>query len=143
MSDNSEAEPQKNGETVNGDATDGNTPAPAQAGAKKNKKGKGKKGGGGGEAGAEGQAPLSAEQQEKLKKAMELLNLQAAGSVSLVSVKSIPVHNDWDMGVQVQPRMRRRQLRRVTSSGPRSPSRALTRSSPATSGSRPTWRWPR
>ena len=90
MSDNSEAEPQKNGETVNGDATDGNTPAPAQAGAKKNKKGKGKKGGGGGEAGAEGQAPLSAEQQEKLKKAMELLNLQAAGSVSLVSVKSIP-----------------------------------------------------
>jgi len=79
MSDNSEAEPQKNGETVNGDATDGNTPAPAQAGAKKNKKGKGKKGGGGGEAGAEGQAPLSAEQQEKLKKAMELLNLQAAG----------------------------------------------------------------
>ena len=87
MSDNSEAEPQKNGETVNGDATDGNTPAPAQpGGAKKNKKGKGKKGGGGGEAGAEGQAPLSAEQQEKLKKAMELLNLQAAGSVSYLSL---------------------------------------------------------
>ena len=78
MSDNQD-ESLKNGVT-NGDggtddAIDGN--APAASATKKGKKNKGKKGAGS-DSGA-GAAPMSVEQQEKLKKAMEILNLQAAG----------------------------------------------------------------
>jgi len=78
MSDNQD-ESLKNGVT-NGDggtddAIDGN--AQAASATKKGKKNKGKKGAGS-DSGA-GAAPMSVEQQEKLKKAMEILNLQAAG----------------------------------------------------------------
>ena len=71
------SQPQDDAKTngVNGDANDaadGNT-----AGAvKKNKKGKAKK--------EQAQAaPMSADQQEKLKKAMELLNMQAEGDFEI------------------------------------------------------------
>ena len=58
---------------VNGDANDAADGNTANTGAvKKNKKGKTKKDSG-------QAAPMSADQQEKLKKAMELLNMQAAG----------------------------------------------------------------
>jgi len=62
-----------NGEGGTDDATDGNSQAASNS--KKGKKNKGKKGS---DSGA-GAAPMSVEQQEKLKKAMEILNLQAAG----------------------------------------------------------------
>lgn len=69
------------GEETPGDAIDGNTPAgtSASAGGKKTKKGKNKNKAAGGEAGPVGGANLSADQQEKLKKAMEMLNLQTQG----------------------------------------------------------------
>ena len=69
-----------------GDAIDGNTAAgtSVSAGGKKNKKGKNKNKASSGEAGPATGANLSADQQEKLKKAMEMLNLQSqGGGVSL------------------------------------------------------------
>ena len=64
-----------------GDAIDGNTSAgtSVSAGGKKNKKGKNKNKASGGEAASATGANLSADQQEKLKKAMEMLNLQSQG----------------------------------------------------------------
>ena len=59
------------------DTTDGNV----SGGAKKGKKGKSKgKAGGQGGAGGQPGAALSPEQQEKLRKAMELLNAQSQGT---------------------------------------------------------------
>lgn len=58
------------------DAIDGNTSAGAGADSKKNKKSKNKKAA---KDGAAAGQTLSADQQENLKKAMELLNMQAAG----------------------------------------------------------------
>ena len=71
-----------------GDAIDGNSAAgtSVSAGGKKNKKGKNKNKAPGGEAGPATGANLSADQQEKLKKAMEMINLQSqGGGVSLSS----------------------------------------------------------
>jgi len=70
------------GEGTPGDAIDGNTPAATSgsAGGKKTKKGKNKTKAAGGEAGPVSGANLSADQQEKLKKAMEMLNLQTQGA---------------------------------------------------------------
>ena len=69
------------GEESPSDAIDGNTKAgtSASAGGKKGKKGKNKTKSAGGEAGPVSGANLSADQQEKLKKAMEILNLQSQG----------------------------------------------------------------
>ena len=62
-----------------GDATDGNTAtAISSSEGKKKKKGKNKNKVGG-EAGAVPGTNLSADQQDKLKKAMELLNMQTQG----------------------------------------------------------------
>lgn len=76
MSD-SKDDAMKNGVDTNGDndTTDGNTQdqAASTGAVKKNKKNKSKKDI------STNQAPMSAEQQEKLKKAMELLSMQAAG----------------------------------------------------------------
>ena len=74
----------KNGVAEGGDqsdAIDGNNSAgtSVSAGGKKTKKGKNKNKAAGGEAGPVTGANLSADQQEKLKKAMEILNLQAQG----------------------------------------------------------------
>ena len=69
------------GEEMESDAIDGNTNkagTSAPAGGKKTKKGKNKNKTGG-EAGPAAGANLSADQQEKLKKAMEILNLQSQG----------------------------------------------------------------
>ena len=69
------------GEESQSDAIDGNTntATSASAGGKKSKKGKNKTKSAGGEAGPVSGANLSADQQEKLKKAMEILNLQSQG----------------------------------------------------------------
>ena len=68
------------GEEMESDAIDGNKAATsATAGGKKSKKGKNKNKTAGGEAGPATGANLSADQQEKLKKAMEILNLQSQG----------------------------------------------------------------
>ena len=80
MSDNNkdqeEVTPNGNGEI---DTQDGNTAAPANSSSgKKNKKGKAKKSGD--QAVTPSQASLTPEQQGNLKKAMEYLSLQAAGS---------------------------------------------------------------
>ena len=65
------------GEEMESDAIDGNTnKAGTSAGGKKTKKGKNKNKT---EAGPATGANLSADQQEKLKKAMEILNLQSQG----------------------------------------------------------------
>jgi len=80
MADMSE-EPVKNGVAA-GDAIDGNTSvgSSGSAGGKKNKKGKNKnKSAGETGAVAGAGANLSADQQEKLKKAMEILNMQSQG----------------------------------------------------------------
>ena len=74
----------KNGVAEGGeesDAIDGNITVTTSAptGGKKSKKGKNKTKAAGGEAGPAGGANLSADQQEKLKKAMEMLNLQSQG----------------------------------------------------------------
>ena len=62
-----------------GDATDGNTAtAISSSEGKKKKKGKNKNKAGG-EVGAVPGGNLSADQQDKLKKAMELLNMQSQG----------------------------------------------------------------
>ena len=73
------------GVTLNGngeiDTQDGNTAASASSSSgKKNKKGKAKKSGD--QSVTPSQANLTPEQQGNLKKAMEYLSLQAAGSVS-------------------------------------------------------------
>ena len=76
MADNSE-ENVNNGLTPDtGDAIDGNTAAgvATSEGGKKKKKGKNKN-----KAGGEAGASLSADQQDKLRKAMELLNMQTQG----------------------------------------------------------------
>ena len=64
-----------------GDSTDGNmTWTSGSAGGKKTKKGKNKnKGGAAADVEAGAGANLSADQQEKLKKAMEILNMQTQG----------------------------------------------------------------
>ena len=64
------------------DTQDGNTAAPANSSGKKNKKGKAKKSGE--QAVTPSQANLTPEQQGNLKKAMEYLSLQAAGSLLIV-----------------------------------------------------------
>ena len=123
-----------------GDAIDGNTAAgtSVSAGGKKNKKGKNKNKASSGEAGPATGANLSADQQEKLKKAMEMLNLQSqGGGVSLSVIVLLEPANIPTL--QVRPRVRRRRPRSLTSSGRPSPSRPLTRWSPATSASVQTW----
>lgn len=82
MSDNNkdqEVTQNGNGEI---DTQDGNTAAPASSSGKKNKKGKAKKSGD--QAVTPSQASLTPEQQGNLKKAMEYLSLQAAGSLLIV-----------------------------------------------------------
>ena len=64
-----------NGDTDQNDATDGNN---AAGETKKNKKGKNKKSKDTSSGGSGGQQ-LSADQQENLRKAMEMLNMQQAG----------------------------------------------------------------
>lgn len=76
----------KNGVAEGGegaDAIDGNSSAgtSVSAGGKKNKKGKNKNKASGGEAGPSTGANLSVDQQDKLKKAMEMLALQSQGGV--------------------------------------------------------------
>ena len=70
-------------EENDGDTTDGNVSAGAKKGKKGKSKGKGKEAVPGGGAGGQAVQPatLSPEQQEKLRKAMELLNLQSQGIV--------------------------------------------------------------
>ena len=66
------------------DTQDGNAEAsPSSATGKKNKKGKGKKGSGD-QATSPSQPTLTPEQQGNLKKAMEYLSLQAAGSEAVM-----------------------------------------------------------
>ena len=73
----------KAAEEEHADTTDGNTSGGAKKGKKGKSKGKGKDTGGA----AGGQpAALSPEQQEKLKKAMELLNLQSQGTIDIICV---------------------------------------------------------
>ena len=82
MSDNNkdqEVTQNGNGEI---DTQDGNNAAPASSSGKKNKKGKAKKSGD--QAVTLSQASLTPEQQGNLKKAMEYLSLQAAGSLLIV-----------------------------------------------------------
>ena len=133
------------GEGTPGDAIDGNTPAATSgsAGGKKTKKGKNKTKAAGGEAGPVSGANLSADQQEKLKKAMEMLNLQTQGG----AVGQRGAGRGSCMGLfyspadilQLQPRVRRRRPPSPISSGRHSRCRPLTRSSPAMSASARTW----
>ena len=119
-------EPVKNGVAA-GDAIDGNTSvgSSGSAGGKKNKKGKNKnKSAGETGAVAGAGANLSADQQEKLKKAMEILNMQSQGG-GCGELSSVPAST---VCIQVQQRMRRRRPPSPTSSGPPSRCPPLTRS---------------
>ena len=69
-------------EEEHADTTDGNTSGGAKKGKKGKSKGKGKDAGGA--AGGQPAAALSPEQQDKLRKAMELLNLQSQGTIEKV-----------------------------------------------------------